>query len=107
PARLTDYAGRKNVLMTHPFSRTRACALERILEVPAGQRTVLSFFAASDDRGDWELRVLADGKPLQKKLIDQTGDRWKHITVDLSSFANEKINLRLENAANDWNYEFG
>jgi len=107
PAKLAEYAGRKNVLMTHPVSRSEACAVERSLEIPQGKQTLLALKVASDERGDWELRVLADGKLLQKRLIDHDGSRWKDVAVDLSRYAGKKINLRLENAANDWNYEFG
>lgn len=107
PARLTDYAGKSNVLMTHPFSRTEPCALERTVEVPKGQKASLSFNVAADERGDWELRILADGKLLRRRLVEPTGDRWKQITMDLTPFAGRKINLRLENAANDRNYQFG
>jgi hypothetical protein len=39
-------------------------------------------------------------------VIDKQGARWKTIQIDLSSFAGKKIILRLENAANDWNWEF-
>ena len=53
------------------------------------------------------MRVLVEGKLIEKHLIDHNGDRWKPVSVDLSSHAGKTINLRLENAANDWNYEFG
>ena len=39
--------------------------------------------------------------------MDKKGDRWKSVTVDLTPYAGKGINLRLENAANDWNWEFG
>jgi len=92
--------------MTHPISRTEPSALERTLEVPTGQKTTLNFQSAADERGDWELRVLVNHKLLHLQLIDQKGERWKDVAVDLSPFAGQKISLRLENAANDWYYEF-
>jgi len=107
PAKLTEYGGRRNVLKTHPISRKEACALERSVELPKSKKAVLSFYAAADERGDWELRVVADGKVLDKEIISHDGDRWKQIRVDLSSYAGKTVKLRLENAANDWNYEFG
>ncbi len=66
----------------------------------------MSFYVAADDRGDWELRVLADGKQLKKQLVDKSGERWKRIEVDVTPFAGKTIALKLENAANDWNFEF-
>jgi putative membrane-bound dehydrogenase-like protein len=107
PNKLPEYAGRRNVLVTHPFDRQKPAALERTTEIPAGQKTVLSFEVAAHEQGDWELRVLADSELLRKEVIDRKGDRWKQIRIDLSRFAGQKIKLRLENAANDWQWEFG
>ena len=107
PRKLTEFAGRKNVLMTHPFDREKASALERTVLLVAGQKTTLTFAVAAHDQGDWELRVLADGKLLHKQLVDKTGERWKRVSVDLSPFAGKQVTLRLENAANDWSFEFG
>jgi hypothetical protein len=107
PKKLVEYAGRRNVLMTHPVSRTSPAVLERDIEIPSARKTSLSFAVASDDRGDWELRVLANGKLLKKQMIDHDGDRWKQVVVDLTSLAGKNVHLRLENAANDWNWEFG
>ncbi len=106
PRKLPEYAGRSNVLVTHPVDRQTGSALERTIEVPAGKRTSLSLNVAADERGDWELRVLANGRLLRKQVIDKNGPRWKEIDVDLSSFAGQKIVLRLENCANDWSWEF-
>ncbi len=107
PAKLTEYAGRKNVLMTHPISRSEPCALERTIVAPISGSTTLTFYAAADPRGDWELRVMANGKRIHQELIEPGGDRWKKITIRLDRYAGKKVNLRLENAANGWNYEFG
>lgn len=107
PKKLVEYAGRRNVLMTHPASRTTPAVLERDIEVPSGGKTSLSFAVASDERGDWELRVLADGILLKKQMIDHEGDRWKQVVLDLTPLSGKNIHLRLENAANDWSWEFG
>ncbi len=107
PKKLVEFAGRKNVLLTHPASRTAPAMIERTLAVPRGQRTTLSLFVAADDRGDWELRASAEGKELKRQIIDKSGERWKRVEIDLTPFAGKTIPVRLENAANDWNFEFG
>lgn len=107
PAKLTDYAGRKNVLMTHPASRDEASALERVIQVPTGGKTSLIATVAADERGDWECRVVVNGQTLKKQTIDHNGEPWKEIEADLSTYAGKTVTVRLENAANDWNYEFG
>ncbi len=106
PAKLTEFHGRRNVLMTHPVDERTPSGLERTLDVPAAGG-VLRFAAASHDRGDWELRVLVNGRLLEKRLINRETPRWKEISIDLKPFAGQSVALRLENAANDWNFEFG
>ncbi|HEY0455825.1 MAG TPA: hypothetical protein VGE41_05585, partial [Verrucomicrobiae bacterium] len=106
PKKLVEYAGKKNVLMTHPISRSEPASLERTMALPKERAVFLSFDVASDERGDWELRVLADGKLLRKEIVNHDGDRWKQVSVNLSSLAGKEVRLRLENAANDWNWEF-
>ena len=107
PKKLPEYAGRKNVLVTHPFDANKGAALERVVNLPLGRKAMLSFAVAAHEQGDWELRVLADGKLLQKQIVDKKGERWKQIRVDLSPYAGKKVALRLENCANDWAWEFG
>jgi putative membrane-bound dehydrogenase-like protein len=107
PAKLADYAGRKNVLMTHPVDENKGAALERVIEIPDGRPASLSLAVAAHEQGDWELRVLADGKVLHKQIVDRKGERWKAVNVDLSSLAGRKTVLRLENCANNWEWEFG
>ena len=107
PAKLVDYAGQRNVLRTHPFDREKPAALERELTFPAGQKTTLKFLVAAHEKSDWELRVLANGKPLHKHLIARQGSEvWQPVTVDLTPLAGQKVTLRLENAANGWSFEF-
>ncbi len=107
PRKLPTHLERANVLMTHPFSREKGSAFERNLDVPLGKKTGLIIDVASHDEGDWELRIIANGQLLKKEIINSTADRWKKITVDLSSFAGKKITLRAENFANGWINEFG
>jgi putative heme-binding domain-containing protein len=107
PAKLPEYAGKRNVLMTHPFDETKPSSLERRVSIPSGKSTSLSFNAASHERGDWELRVWAGRKLLATEKIASGDDRWKPVTVDLTPFAGQTIDLRLENAANGWSWEFG
>lgn len=105
--KLPEYLGKRNVLMTHPFDEEKPATIERTIDVPAGKRTVLVFEVASHDQGDWELRVYAAGKLLKKQVIGHDGARWKEVSVDLSPFAGSKVPVRLENKANNWDWEFG
>ena len=106
PAKVPEFHGRRNVLVTHPVNRTTPGALERTVKVPAGG-AVVRFAVAAHDEGDWELRVTAGSETIHRQIVDRTSPRWKQVVVDLKRFAGKEIVVRLENAANDWNYEFG
>ncbi len=101
------HAGRAHVYQTHPDSREKEAYLERAVDVPAGKKTTLSFWVVPDVQGDWELRVLADGKELHKQVVGPKGSGWRQVAVDLSAFAGKRPTLRLVNAANDWAWEYG
>ncbi len=107
PHRFSEYAGQKNVLLTHPFNKERGAALVRKIEVPAGLKTRLLFDVAAHEKGDWELVVLANDKPLEKRLIKAATDRWQSVDINLTPFAGQTVTLRLENRANNWSWEFG
>jgi WD40 repeat protein len=101
------YLGRSGVLMTHPYNGSLAASLEREFPLPARKRAALEFSVASSTLGDWELRVLLDGKLCLRRLVAGNGREWLPVRVDLSEFAGKKVRVRLENFASDWQYEFG
>jgi putative membrane-bound dehydrogenase-like protein len=107
PVKLTEFHGRKNVLLMHPFTKDKPSALERKVKVEKDKMNKLSFYVASHDQGDWELHVKIGDEVVKKEAIDHAGERWKHVEVDLSSYAGKEITVRLEGAATGWHYEFG
>ncbi len=106
PAKLPEFAGRKNVLMTHPFDGETPAALVRVLMLPRDVRATLRFSVAAHEKGDWELRIKSDGELLHKQTVKHDGPRWQDVALDLSSLAGRRVVLRLENAANNWSFEF-
>jgi putative membrane-bound dehydrogenase-like protein len=107
PNRLTDYAGKKNVLITHPYNKEKGAALVRKFAVPAGQKTRLLFDVLAHEKGDWELVVVAKGKELEKRLVKGAKDQWHAVDINLTPLAGQTVELRLENRANNWAWEFG
>ena len=95
--------------MTHPIDARTPAAIVRAINFPVGQRSVLSFSVAAHEQGDWELRVVADGEVIHRQKVDHepAAPRWRPVRLDLSRFAGRRIVLRLENAATEWNWEFG
>lgn len=106
PKKHAQYAGRNNVLETHPYSDDKPSALESVADIPKGGAT-LTIEAASHERGTWEIRVFVQGEMLKRQTIDRESGIWRTVSVDLSKFAGRRVNIRVENAANDWSYEFG
>lgn len=59
--------------------------------------------------GDWQLRVLVNGKVVKDQIIgsESVGSKeWLDVDVDLSRFGGEVIRLDIENRANNWNCEW-
>ncbi len=106
PVKLPEFAGRNNVLMTHPFDGEKPAALVRVLMLPRGSKATLRFSVAAHEKGDWELRIKSDGELLHKQTVKHDGPRWQDVALDLSALAGRRVVLRLENAANNWSWEF-
>jgi len=107
PSKLPEFAGHRNVLMTHPVDERTPAAIVRSLQLPTGGRATLKFAVTAHEQGDWELRVKAEGEVIHRQIINPGGERWKTVQVDLNRYVGRRIVLRLENAANNWSYEFG
>jgi hypothetical protein len=109
PGLHAEWAGKKNVLMTHPLSRSVGCVLSKKVKIPDGQKTKLRLLVGHHPDGDWTLLVKADGKELLKKSVgkETADDGWMQADVDLSKYAGKEIKLELENKASDWRWEAG
>lgn len=107
PQKMVSHAGRNNVLRIHPYTREKASGLERQIDVPAKGRTTLTFNVSSGETSNWELRVLINGKRVHTQTVDRRKAPWQQVAINLTEFAGQKIQVRLENAANNWSWEFG
>lgn len=107
PVKFPEFAGRRNVLMTHPYDEQKPAAIVRSLVLPPDSKATLRFSVAAHEQGDWELRVKADGELLHKQTVKHTGPRWQDVKLNLNALAGRRVVLRLENAANNWSWEFG
>jgi hypothetical protein len=107
PGLLAEWAGKKNVLMTHPLSRTVGCILSKKIKIPAGEKTKLQLVVGHHPDGDWTLLVKADGKELLKKTVGrETAEKgWMQADVALSGYAGKEIKLELVNQPSDWKFE--
>jgi putative membrane-bound dehydrogenase-like protein len=106
PVKLADYYGRANVLLMHPFpDRKTPASFERKFTVQPGQ-TRLTCEVAADDRGDWLLKAVVNGKVVKEVPVDHEKPRWKQVEIDLSQWQGQEVTVRLESHPTGWNMEF-
>ncbi|MEO0416962.1 MAG: HEAT repeat domain-containing protein, partial [Verrucomicrobiota bacterium] len=93
---------------THPKDQNVPCRLFRKVDVPTGKETKLFLRASYHPHGDWQLRVFANKKKLVDQIVNYQNvqEEWLELEVDLSEFAGQKIDLAVENKANNWKWEF-
>ncbi|MCC6699871.1 MAG: ADP-ribosylglycohydrolase family protein, partial [Candidatus Hydrogenedentes bacterium] len=96
--------GRKNVLVIHPVDREHPASLIATFDVPAQGSPQLIIDAASDTRGDYVLRIFINEELKAERTIATHGE-WTTVSVDLMPFTGKTIDVRLENAANGWEFE--
>ena len=107
PSKFPEFEGRRNVLMTHPTDSKTPAAIVRAVNLPRETPSRLRFSVAAHEKGDWELRVLVEGEVVRREKVGHDGPRWRDVDVDLAAYAGRRVVLRLENAPNGWEWEFG
>jgi hypothetical protein len=104
-----EWAGKKNVLATHPLDRQTGCVLSKSVAVPADRKTTLRLVVGHDPQGDFDLIVRADGQQLLRKTVGpQTATaHWLTENIDLSPFQGRTVKLELVNQPSGWACEAG
>ncbi len=96
-------------VQTHPLNKRKASSLHRTAAIPADKKTTLQMRVSHHPHGDWQLRVLADGKIIENQLVSSKSvgdDEWMEVSVDLTPYAGKKIRLSIENHPNNWMNEW-
>jgi hypothetical protein len=97
-------------VQTHPRDRDAPCVLgNNRVDVPKGKETFLKLRVSHHPHGDWQLRVSVEDHVIADQIVGPEtvgSDEWLDVTVDLSTFAGKRINLSIENRANDWQNEW-
>jgi hypothetical protein len=107
PGLRSVWAGKKNVLATHPAGRNTGSVLTRKLAVPSGKGSILRLVVGHDHRGDWTLIARINKKELIRKTIGKSGSKggWMTVDVDLSKYAGKTVDIELVNQPSGWAYE--
>ena len=85
PVKRAEYHGKTNVLVVHPFAdKTTPASFERVWMVEAG-KTRLAVDVAADDRGDWVMKAVVNGKVVKEVSVDAEKPRWKQVEIHVSN----------------------
>ncbi len=104
PGLMEEKSGTKNVLLIHPVSEQEPAVLAATLNVPGDGAPKLTLDVASDERGDFLLKVLVHGEVAHESVIDTHG-AWTTVSVDLAKYAGQTVEVAIENHANGWSFE--
>jgi hypothetical protein len=79
-----------------------------VVNVPTDVKTELKISVSHHPHGDWQLRVLVGKEVINQQIVRSSAvdKEWLDVTVDLSRYAGQKIELAIENRANDWKNEW-
>lgn len=108
PGILSEYNGRKNVLVTHPLERGKPCVISREIDLTPSAPRLLRLAVSHYPQGDWDLIVKVDGKELARETVGPNSkkkDGWVELEYDLKDYAGKKIKLELLNQPTDWAWE--
>ncbi|MBI4558903.1 MAG: ADP-ribosylglycohydrolase family protein [Candidatus Hydrogenedentes bacterium] len=95
--------GRNNVLVIHPVNRETPAVLAAEIDLPNTPDPRLYLDVASDPRGDFILKVLVNDQVAAESLVATHG-QWMTVSAPLGR-AKEKVQVRIENHANGWEFE--
>lgn len=96
-------------VQTHPLNRKTPSVLKREVTIPQDKTTMLKLRVSHHPHGDWQLRVVVNGKVEADKIIGSKSvadDEWLNVDVDLSKYAGKKVSIEIENRPNDWRNEW-
>jgi len=110
PGLQASFRGKANVLLTHPKDQKTPCTLTKTVDIPAGNKMILTTVVSHHERGDWLLELKIDGQQKHgtKTISTETcPDGWCRVEFDLSDWAGKTVRLELLNRANGWSFEAG
>ncbi|MEW6079124.1 MAG: hypothetical protein AB1724_15035 [Thermodesulfobacteriota bacterium] len=101
PPRMGDavpHPGRMGILYLYPESDYKpARILQRNVKVtPATAALLIGACANRTPRGEWNLRVLVDDKPLGGDVVISDRDGWRDIVLNLSGYMDRRVDIEIQ-----------
>ncbi len=89
--------------MTLPANRKTPCVIRKSVEIPKEKKTTLELSVKSHRLGNWDLVVRVNKRELLRKTIESP--RFIDLSVDLSKYAGQTIDLELNHQPTGWDRE--
>lgn len=104
---LAKYQGRNAVIRTFPASAQQPTILQRKVQLPA-EAMLLRLGLHHHESGAWKLVVRINEDELYSQVVDQSTTQrgWLDLELDLSAYANQEVQIRLENHSHRQQYAF-
>ena len=95
-------------VQTHPLDKKTPSLITRNVSIPKGKNTNLKMRVSHHPHGDWQLRIFIGRELMLDQVInaDAVDKEWLDISVDLTKFAEQKVEVKIENKANNWKNEW-
>ena len=100
---------RPSVVRTHPATAESPAIFSGRFTLPKDKNSRLALAVSHHPQGDWRLVVKANGQIEHDSIVaaKTTIDGWLELSIDLTKFTGESVDLELRNEANGWSYEYG
>ena len=100
----SGHRGQDNVAFVHPPSQQIPAVVSRTLTLSDGNPCLFLKIASFDERSDFLLSVLVDGKEVLPKRLIRTPDYtpWQDITIPLFAWRGSKVKIEVVLTANNW-----
>ncbi|MBL8891700.1 MAG: c-type cytochrome [Planctomycetaceae bacterium] len=105
---LAKHQGRNAVIRTFPVSAQQPTILHRKVQLPA-EAMLLKLAVHHHESGAWKLVVRINEDELYSQVVDEAATQhgWLELELDLSAYANQEVQIRLENHSHRQQYAFG
>ena len=104
PAIESSHRGQDNVAFVHPPSQQIPAVVSRTLTLSDGNPCLFLKIASFDERSDFYLSVLVDGKEVlpRRRICTPDNEPWQDITIPLFAWRGRKVKIEIVLTANNW-----
>lgn len=102
---LTEFRGRRNLLVTHPPHVHEPAVLWRTVSVPRADPVLLLELSGHNRRSDFRLEVRVDGQSVRTEDVSGA-DGFVRFVVDLGRWAGRQVPIEVLHRPTGWHWEW-